>query len=212
MCAKKTVYFVSILTLIIMNVGCRATKEDLSFKNPVVLADVPDVDVIRVDDDYFMISTTMHMMPGAPIMHSKDLVNWEIISYLYDSINERPQNNLEDGAIYGLGQWASSLRYHNGTYYAFFGTNYKSYLYTTTDPFKGWTLKTAFDKYYHDPSILFDDNGKIYLAYGAGHVRIVEFLPDMSGINPDGLNVEVVHGEPKGLLEGVHFYKFNGQV
>lgn len=191
-------------------VGCNnESKVSQTFVNPVIYSDVPDVDFIRVGEDYFMISTTMHMMPGAPIMHSKDLVNWEIVSYLYETIDESPANNLEGGAIYGKGQWASSIRYHEGVYYVFWGSGNYSYLYTTTDPFGKWEMKAKMDKYYHDPSMLFDDNGKVYLAYGASRVRIVEFKDDLSGINPDGLNVEVVHGEPKGLLEGVHFYKFD---
>ena len=58
---------------------------DGTFSNPVIWADVPDPDVIRVGDDFYMVSTTMHLVPGAPVMHSKDLVNWEVISYLYDA-------------------------------------------------------------------------------------------------------------------------------
>ena len=169
----------------------------MPFVNPVVYSDVPDVDVIRVGEDYFMISTTMHMMPGAPIMHSKDLVNWEIVSYLFDTIDESPANNLEGRAIYGKGQWASSIRYHEGTFYVFWGSGNYSYLDTTKDPFGKWEMKAKMDKYYHDPSMLFDDNGKVYLAYGGGHVRVVEFYDDLSGINHDGLDVEVVLGEPK---------------
>lgn len=211
MCAKSLYQFlIGFVLLSALCVGCKSAVQSAEFVNPVIYSDVPDVDVIRVGEDYFMISTTMHMMPGAPIMHSKDLVHWEIVSYLYDSINESPANNLEGGAIYGKGQWASSLRYHNGVYYAFWGSGNYSYLYTTTNPFGKWEQRAKMDKYYHDPSMLFDDNGKVYLAYGAGHVRIVEFYDDLSGIDHNGLDVEVVHGEPKGLLEGVHFYKING--
>ena len=135
-------------------VSCQGSKAPQTFVNPVVYSDVPDVDVIRVGEDYFMISTTMHMMPGAPIMHSKDLVNWEIVSYLYDTIDESPANNLEGGAIYGKGQWASSIRYHEGVYYVFWGSGNYSYLYTTKDPFGKWEMKAKMDKYYHDPSML----------------------------------------------------------
>lgn len=56
--------------------------------NPVIWADVPDPDVIRVGDDFYMVSTTMHLMPGCPIMHSKDLVNWEIINYVFDTLED----------------------------------------------------------------------------------------------------------------------------
>ena len=60
------------------------------FVNPVINADVPDPDVIRVGDDFYMVSTTMHLMPGAPIMKSKDLVNWEIVSYVFDRLTDTP--------------------------------------------------------------------------------------------------------------------------
>ena len=107
----------------------------------LIFADVPDVDVIRVGNDYYMVSTTAHMSPGAPIMHSKDLVNWRIISYVFDTLDESPKNNLEGGNIYSRGQWASSLRYHDETFYVFFGTGNKSYLYATKDPAGKWEKK-----------------------------------------------------------------------
>lgn len=188
-----------------------AENETDSIANPIIYADVPDVDVIRVGSDYYMVSTTAHMSPGAPIMHSKDLVNWNIISYVFDELNESPKNNLEGGNIYSRGQWAASLRYHDGLFYVFFGTGNKSYIYVTKDPAGKWEQKLVIDEYLHDASMLFDDDGKIYLAYGSGHIRIIEFYEDLSGINPDGLNVEVIPAEPKGLLEGVHLYKYGKQ-
>ena len=84
---------------------------DGTFTNPVLWADVPDPDVIRVGDDYYMVSTTMHLMPGAPVMHSRDLVNWEIINYLYDKLDDKKSYDMIDGTVYGRGQWATSLRY-----------------------------------------------------------------------------------------------------
>lgn len=185
-----------------------AGESGRTFTNPVIYADVPDVDVIRVGKDYYMVSTTAHMSPGAPIMHSKDMVNWEIISYVFDTIDESPQNDLIDGNIYGRGQWAASLRYHDGLFYVFFGTGNKSYLYTAEDPAGEWEQRLMIDEYLHDASMLFDDDGNIYLAYGAGYIRIVQFYDDLSGIDPDGLNVEVIPADPPGLLEGTHFYKY----
>ena len=200
--------------------GCAGTSRgknisvqeaDTTFTNPVIYADVPDVDVIRTGGDYYMVSTTMHLSPGAPIMHSKDLVHWNTVSYLFDTLDESPENDLDGGNIYGRGQWAASLRYHRGTYYAFFGTGNKSYIYTAQDPAGKWERKLTLDRYYHDASMLFDDDGRIYLVYGSGHVRIIELREDLSGVKDDGLNVEIISGEPKGLLEGAHFYKFNGK-
>lgn len=195
--------------------SCKAqpVKEKETFTNPVIFADVPDVDVIRVGSDYYMVSTTMHLMPGAPIMRSKDLVNWEIISYLFDEIKDSPLYDLEGGNVYGQGQWASSLRYHDGRYYVFFATNrpQMSYIYSTTDPAGKWEKIASYDGNYHDASMLFDDDGRVYLAYGGSHVRIKEFNPDLKSFKTDGLDVEVIHGEPKGLLEGTHINKYNDQ-
>src|SRR5210317_1031033 len=87
-------------------------------RNPVIWADVPDVAVIRVGENYYMSSTTMHMSPGLPIMKSSDLVNWELIGYAYDRLIENDAMNLENGrSCYGRGSWASSFHYHKGTYY-----------------------------------------------------------------------------------------------
>ena len=206
------------LLLLLLVTGCTITgkktvakSEVAAFANPVIYADVPDVDVIRVDSDFYMVSTTVHMSPGAPIMHSRDLVNWKIIGYVFDELHESPKNNLEGGNIYSRGQWAASLRYHEGTFYVFFGTGNKSYIYTSRDPSGKWEKKLELDEYLHDASMLFDDDGKIYLAYGSSRIRIVEFKKDLSGIKREGLNVEVISGEPKGLLEGTHFYKFNNR-
>src|SRR6187401_718070 len=87
-------------------------------KNPIIFADVPDMSMIRVGDTYYMSSTTMHMSPGVPIMKSKDLVNWKLVSYAYDTLVVNDAMNLLNGkSTYGRGSWASGIRYHNGIYY-----------------------------------------------------------------------------------------------
>src|SRR5512138_3907580 len=84
-------------------------------KNPVIFADVPDMSMIRLGDTYYMSSTTMHMSPGVPIMKSKDLVNWTLVNYAYDTLANVDAMNLVNGkSTYGRGSWASSIRYHNG--------------------------------------------------------------------------------------------------
>ena len=103
---NKASLWISCLVLFLLagctNAGKQAAEEETTFTNPVIYADVPDVDVIRVGSDYYMISTTAHMSPGAPIMHSKDMVNWKIISYVFDELKESPYNDLEGGNIYSL--------------------------------------------------------------------------------------------------------------
>ena len=84
--------------------------------NPVIFADVPDLSMIRVGDTYYMSSTTMHITPALPLMKSKDLINWQLVSYAYDRLGEMDELNLTNGkSTYGRGSWASSLRYHKGT-------------------------------------------------------------------------------------------------
>lgn len=106
---------------------------ELSYvSNPLIWADVPDPDVIRVGEDFYMVSTTMHLMPGCPVMHSKDLVNWETIGYVFERLEDTPRYDLREGTVYGKGQWATSLRYRDGVFYVLFSPNdfpYRSYIY-----------------------------------------------------------------------------------
>ena len=141
----------------------------LNAKNPIIWADVPDPSVIRVGDTYYMSSTTMHMNPGVPIMKSRDLVNWEIVNYVYEVLGERDEQCLENGQNeYGIGSWASSLRHRSGVYYVVFSsqTENKTFVFQTQNIEKGpWEKYTL--PFVHDMSLLFDDDGKVYLVHGA---------------------------------------------
>tara|TARA_Y100000815_G_scaffold176690_1_gene160897 strand:- start:533 stop:2170 length:1638 start_codon:yes stop_codon:yes gene_type:complete len=192
-------------------------------KNPVIWADVPDVSTIRVGDTYYMSSTTMHMSPGLPIMKSKDLVNWEIAGYAYDRLVENDKMNLENGQeAYGKGSWASSLRYHNGIFYVstFSATSGKTHVYKTKNIETGPWEAFSFEPVLHDNSLFFDDDGKVYMLYGGGTIKLVELLPDASGIKPNGIekviidNVNLVFGKDEvgGLPgEGCQIRKINGK-
>jgi len=163
--------------------------------NPIVHADVPDVAVVRVGDAYYMSSTTMHLSPGLPIMKSRDLVNWEIVSYAYDTLDDVDALNLEGGKnAYGRGSWASSLRYHDGTFYVstFSGTTNKTYVYWTKDVEKGPWRGTSFRPSLHDHSLFFDDDGRVYMLYGVGDLRLVELNADLTGLKPGGFDAVVV--------------------
>lgn len=84
-------------------------------RNPIVWADVPDPAVIREGDVYYMSSTTMHLCPGVPVMKSKDLVNWEMVGYACQKLEDNDETTLQNGKnMYGRGSWASSLRHHTG--------------------------------------------------------------------------------------------------
>lgn len=147
------------------NTGLLRDSLPATFRNPVINADVPDISVIRVGDDFYMISTTMHLMPGAPVMKSKDLVNWEIVGYVFDRLTDNPGYDLKEGTVYGWGQWASSIRYYNGKFYVFFSPNnkpYKGYIYSATDPAGEWKLVSR-TPHFHDASLFFDDDGRVYI-------------------------------------------------
>lgn len=183
--------------------------------NPVIWADVPDPDVIRVGDDYYMVSTTMHLMPGCPVMHSKDLVNWETIGYVFDTLNDTPRYDLEDGTVYGKGQWATSLRYRDGVFYVLFSPNdqpYRSYIYKAADPAGPWELVTRTD-HFHDASLLLDDDGRSYVFYNGGQIRLRELNSDLSGVKEGGIDKVVIFpdSEETGLHEGSRVIKHNGK-
>lgn len=191
-------------------------------RNPVIWADVPDVAVIRVGNVYYMSSTTMHMSPGIPIMRSTDLVDWTLINYAYDILEDCDALNLANGAkAYGKGSWASSLRHHNGVFYVstFSGTTGKTYIYSTTDIEKGgWKLVSAFKPAFHDQSLFFDDDGRVYLIHGGGRIRITELKEDLSGVKPGGVdqvlieNASLPAGAKTGLpAEGSQLCKIDGR-
>ena len=190
--------------------------------NPIMWADVPDVSTIRVGDTYYMSSTTMHMSPGLPIMKSKDLVNWEIVGYAYDRLLENyPMNLANSKDAYGKGSWASSLRYHNDRFYVstFSATSGKTHVYSTQNIEKGPWEASSFEPVLHDNSLFFDDDGRVYMIYGARRISLIELLPDLSGIKSGGIhkviieNTNALFAEDVGGLsgEGSQMFKVDGK-
>lgn len=190
-------------------------------RNPIIHADVPDMAMIRVGDSYYMSSTTMHMSPGLPIMKSKDLVNWNLIGYAYDTLADNDALTLQNGrSAYGSGSWASSLRYHRGTFYAttFSSTSGRTHIYRTKDIEKGPWLENSFRPSLHDHTLFFDDDGRVYMLYGGGNLRLTELSADLTGLKPGGFNQVVitnasaVAGLNIGLnAEGSQLLKHNGK-
>ena len=186
-----------------------------NYTNPVIFADVPDIDIIRVDDAFYMVSTTMHLSPGCPVMRSYDLVNWEIVNYVFDTLEDMDNLALRNGENnYGKGQWATTLRYNDGVYYAGF-TSFstgRTYIYHTDDIVNGKWDRFVYDECFHDMSLLFDDDGRVYLVYGGGQIWCVELEKDLSAVKP-GTKRKLIEdaGLVKGCLaEGSHVYKMNG--
>lgn len=182
----------------------------------VIFADVPDPSVIRVGENYYMTSTTMYFTPGCPVMKSRDLINWEIIGYVYDILDDNDHMNLQNGKHdYGRGSWASCLRYHGEIFYcSFVAYNMgKTYIFQTEDIEIGEWRKYSIDGIYHDMSILFDD-GRVFMVYGAGAIKIIELTADATAIKSGGMNKTIIeNADPtggNGLAEGAHIYKRNG--
>jgi beta-xylosidase len=208
--------FVTIICL-----GAATQVNAQTARNPVIFADVPDVAMIRVGDTYYMSSTTMHMSPGVPIMKSKDLVNWQLVGYAYDTLADVDALNLNGGkTAYGAGSWASSIRYHNNTFYVstFASTTGKTYIYTTKNIEKGPWKRIEFRPSLHDHSLFFDDDGKVYMLYGAGKLTLVELKEDLTGIKPGGFNQAVIENAslPAGnninlAAEGSQLFKVGGK-
>src|SRR3954465_14292954 len=90
-----------------------------TYSNPLFYEEFEDPDVIRVGGDYYLAGTTMHMNPGLIVLHSRDLVNWELASYCIDRLDLGPAFRLEGGNVYGKGIWAPCIRYHDGAFYVF---------------------------------------------------------------------------------------------
>lgn len=204
------------LTLALGIIACSFAQQAIAqttvCTNPLTYTDIPDNDVIRVDDDFYMVSTTMFYCPGAPIMHSKDLVHWKIVNYVYDYLADDDIYNLRNGKnAYGKGQWATTIRYVDGTYYVLFIANdqHKTYVYRTNDIMNGkWERNEIAGAFFHDASLLFDD-GRVFVVYGNGTLHITELTTDLKAIKEGGINQVLIETPRQGFglrAEGAHFY------
>ncbi len=195
--------------------GKRSGSTDGAYvKNPMLWADVPDPDIIRVGDTYYLVSTTMHLMPGAPIMRSKDLKNWETVGYIFDKLTDSPKYDLKEGTVYGRGQWATSLKYHKGRFYALLAPNEAgamgdTYIFTAEKAEGEWKLLSRM-RHFHDCSLFFDDDDRVYVIYGTG--EMMELKPDLSDVI-EGTHQKIFEREADetGLLEGSRVIKHNGK-
>ena len=181
-----------------------------TYTNPLFYDEFSDPDILRVGDDYYLAGTTMHSVPGLVILHSKDLVNWENISYCFDrfDFDDDAFSLKNHREIYGQGVWAPAIRYANGQFYVFTNINGKGLqCYTAKDIRGPWKHHNMQGRIY-DLSVLFDDDGKIYAIHGYGEVKCTELKPDMSGPIEETERVIIPEGNAVG--EGHHMYKING--
>ena len=214
----KRIYFILASILLMQAASVRADDYETlhmeKIQNPMLWADVPDPDVIRVGDTYYLVSTTMHLMPGAPIMTSKDLKNWETVGYIFDRLTDSPKYDLLNGTVYGRGQWATSLKYHNGKFYVLLAPNERgamgdTYIFSAEKAEGPWTIVSRM-RHFHDCSLFFDDDGRVYVIYGTG--EMMELKPDLSDVI-EGTHQQLFQREEdeKGILEGSRMIKHNGK-
>ena len=214
----KRIYFILASILLMQAASVRADDYETlhmeKIQNPMLWVDLTDPDVIRVGDTYYLVSTTMHLMPGAPIMTSKDLKNWETVGYIFDRLTDSPKYDLLNGTVYGRGQWATSLKYHNGKFYALLAPNERgamgdTYIFSAEKAEGPWTIVSRM-RHFHDCSLFFDDDGRVYVIYGTG--EMMELKPDLSDVI-EGTHQQLFQREEdeKGILEGSRMIKHNGK-
>lgn len=182
---------------------------DGTYFNNVIAGDFPDVDMVRVGDKYYLMSTTMHHVPGATLLESEDLVNWSYCSNPLETIEDEDCYNLKNGKRrYAGGMWASALAYHAGTFYIVVNTvsenrGYVAFLLTAKDP-KGPWEKKCLNRGFYDCGLLFD-GGKIYIVHGHPRLHISELDADFSVVKEQFV-AEGNHPEWHDCLEGSRLY------
>ncbi|MBN2594371.1 MAG: family 43 glycosylhydrolase [Sedimentisphaerales bacterium] len=177
-----------------------------TYSNPLFYEEFEDPDVIRVGEDYYLAGTTMHMNPALIVLHSKDLVNWELASYCMDRLDLGSAFRLEGGNIYGRGIWAPCIRYHDGMFYVFSNVNNMGLqVFRSKSAYGPWERNQLPGR--HDLSVLFDDDGKVYIISGnRSPYPIEELTPDLKSFVTG-----VRHQLDARMGEGHHLYKINGK-
>lgn len=191
-------------------------RGDGTYVNPILFADYSDPDVIREGDDFYLVASSFASVPGLPILHSRDLVNWTIIGH---AVSRLPSPDF-DTPQHGKGMWAPSLRHHEGRFWIYVGDPDRGiYVTTAADPRGPWTplalvkpVKGAID-----PCPLWDDDGKMYLVHAwaksrAGFNSVLTVTPlGADGLRTAGPDVQVFDGHANHpTIEGPKFYKRNG--
>lgn len=190
-----------------------AVGDSAKIHNPMLWADVPDPDIIRVGDTFYLVTTTMHLMPGAPVMASKDLKNWETVGYIFDKLTDSPKYDLQEGTVYGRGQWATSLKYHDGKFWALLAPNEAgamgdTYIFTAPKAEGPWTIHSRL-RHFHDATLFFDDDGTPYVFFGTG--EMCQLTRDLKGVVEGSLRHYFQReADERGLLEGTRVIKHRG--
>jgi beta-xylosidase len=183
----------------------------VSYQNPVLWEDLADIDIFRVGDAYYYSASNMHYSPGAPILRSYDLVNWEYVGHSIPILDFSPAYNLDGGRAYVKGSWASFLGYRksNKTFYWGGCIEFsKTHIYTAPAAEGPWQKKAVIDNCYYDAGLLIDDDDTMYVAYGNKTLNVAQLSAD----GTKQVKTQVVFQTPPeiGVLEGSRFYKVNG--
>jgi beta-xylosidase len=187
------------------------------YKNPVLDADYSDPDAVRVGDDFYMVASSFDAVPGLPVLHSKDLVNWTIINH---ALVRQPPFEHFSRTQHGNGVWAPAIRFHNGEFYIYYpDPDFGIYVTKAKDPAGTWSMPVLVEagKGLIDPCPLWDDNGKVYLAYAyAGSRSGIKSVIAVKEMNTAGTQTltagTIVYDghQTDPTIEGPKFYKRNG--
>jgi beta-xylosidase len=216
---KKQLAIVA-LTVMAFQLDAQPWNADLGngqYKNPILFADYSDPDVCRAGDDFFMTASSFNCAPGLPVLHSKDMVNWELVGYALEK--QVPAEHFEKPR-HGEGVWAPSIRYHNNEFYVYYpDPDFGLYMTKAKDPKGPWSepVLVKAGKGLIDPCPLWDEDGKAYLVYAFAGSRagvktvilVTEMTPD--GTQTIGNSVLVFDGHNgQTTVEGPKFYKTRG--
>ncbi len=193
-----------------------ADQGDGTYKNPILYTDYSDPDAIRVGEDYYMIASSFCNTPAVPVLHSKDLVNWKVISYAFEQL----PFDYYDRPMHGCGAWAPAIRYNEGIFYIFIPLPDEGIVMVKSkDPFKGWDEPTFVRKVvgWIDPCPFWDDDGQAYMVTAFARSRIgFKSILHLSPMKPDCTDVlgdgkHIYDGsETQPTIEGPKLYKRNG--
>ncbi len=191
----------------------RSDQGDGTFRNPVLFADYPDPDIIRVGSDYYFATTTFANTPGITILHSRDLVNWTLASHLVDRLEGKPEYDLQGGNAYRHGLYASSLRYHAGTYYlANTPVGQKTRIWYAKDVRGPWRYHEL-EREAFDPGLFIEPDGKAYLATAStadGTITLLTLDAALAHVT-DARKIHYIKGAEgsKIIRRGDYYYLFN---
>ena len=213
-------FAITLLLLVSLPVGAETVAPPGTFSNPVIPGFAPDPSVVRVDDDFYLINSTFEYFPGIPIYHSRDLVNWELISH---ALHDPSQVDL-DSVASGSGIHASTIRFHDGTFYIITTNNIDgelvNFIVTAEDPRGPWSKAHVLEGAPGiDPSLLFDDDGKVWYVGNhappdpafVGEMEIWLQEVDIDAMALTGERYFLWRGCCQGAwAEGPHIYKKDG--